>query len=333
MKKNELISIIIPVYNSEKYINKCINSIINQSYKNIEIILINDGSTDKSGEICDYYSRVDSRIIVKHKKNEGATIARNIGLKNSNGKYVTFVDSDDWIDKDYILNMVNIIIDKNCDLVICNNKEVYITKEEIKYIDRKLDFKGKINICEKLEPNLFINGLVHPCWGKLYRMDLIKNNNLNFTNIKLSEDTVFNLQYLKLCKLIYMLEDSLYFYAHYDNHCSITSKAYEDIFENYLVVHEQFNKYIDRYKDNEYEEVINKTMYAQYYNAIIKVLLAEYMKPKVKKKILNKALNNRIILNTFKTKQDVNKVNFINKIIIKRKYITLIILFKYLLSM
>ena len=98
----DLISVIVPIYNVESYLEQCIKSIINQTYKNIEIILIDDGSTDKSPKICDKYKQKDSRIIVVHKQNTGVSATRNIGLELSKGKWIAFVDSDDWIEKEYL---------------------------------------------------------------------------------------------------------------------------------------------------------------------------------------------------------------------------------------
>ena len=95
----ELISIIVPVYNVEEYLKECIDSIINQTYKRIEIILVDDGSTDKSGKICDDYAKIDKRIKVVHKENGGLSDARNVGISVSSGKYIAFVDSDDWVEK------------------------------------------------------------------------------------------------------------------------------------------------------------------------------------------------------------------------------------------
>ena len=116
---NETISIIIPVYNVEKYLNKCLNSVIEQTYKNIEVILIDDGSTDNSGKICDEYAKNDIRIKIIHQQNGGVSTARNNGLEHATGKYITFVDSDDYIEKEMIETMAKKIMKKNADIVIC----------------------------------------------------------------------------------------------------------------------------------------------------------------------------------------------------------------------
>ena len=108
MSDNDLISIIIPIYNVEKYMEKCLNSVVNQTYNNIEIILIDDGSKDKSREICDNYAKKDNRIKVVHKENNGVSSARNTGIDMSKGKYITFIDSDDYIDTDYIETLYKI---------------------------------------------------------------------------------------------------------------------------------------------------------------------------------------------------------------------------------
>lgn len=108
----ELISVIVPVYKVEKYIHKCVDSIINQTYKNLEIILVDDGSPDECGKICDEYAEKDNRIIVIHQKNSGQCVARNMGLKKMSGEYVAFVDSDDYLEKDYLQKMREGIQDK-----------------------------------------------------------------------------------------------------------------------------------------------------------------------------------------------------------------------------
>lgn len=117
---SELISIIVPVFNTEKYLDKCIQSILGQTYSNIELLLIDDGSTDSSGAICDKYVTQDSRVRVFHKPNEGVSIARNWGLDNAKGEWITFVDSDDWIDTDMYEEMYNAVMQNKADMVSCD---------------------------------------------------------------------------------------------------------------------------------------------------------------------------------------------------------------------
>ena len=123
---NSLISIIVPVYNVQEYLPKCLDSIINQTYKNLEIILVDDGSTDNSGKLCDEYAERDKRIKIIHQKNSGQANARNKGIKESKGKYIAFVDSDDWIDEDFIETLEKYISNDN--IVCCGYKEIYDDK-------------------------------------------------------------------------------------------------------------------------------------------------------------------------------------------------------------
>ena len=119
---NKLVSVIVPVYNVEKYLERCINSIIQQSYNNLEIILIDDGSTDASGKICDEYKEKDDRIIVIHKENGGLSDARNAGIKIFTGEYVTFIDSDDYVSKNMVSNMLDILEKSSCRIVQVENQ-------------------------------------------------------------------------------------------------------------------------------------------------------------------------------------------------------------------
>lgn len=188
MTKNKTVSIIIPIYNAEITIEKCINSIISQSYSSIEIILVNDGSTDKSLEICNEYASNDNRIIVLNKENGGVSSARNAGVKCARGKYCCFVDSDDWIESDHIMNMVNEIEMTDCVIV------GYYRETEQRNIICKLQpqiYHLKNMQDESICP-LFVAGFIHPCWNKLFKTDIIKSNNITFnTNIHLSEDSLF----------------------------------------------------------------------------------------------------------------------------------------------
>lgn len=127
---NPLISIIVPVYNVEEYLPKCLDSIINQTYKNLEIIVVNDGSTDNSGKICDEYGERDYRIMVIHKANRGVSSSRNIGIKNASGEYILFVDSDDEIEKDYVNVMARAVTNSDCDLVISNITDIFNKTEK-----------------------------------------------------------------------------------------------------------------------------------------------------------------------------------------------------------
>lgn len=215
------VSIIVPIYQAEKYLAECLNSIIKQTYKNIEIILIEDGCSDKSGAICDEYAEIDERIIVCHNKNHGVSYSRNYGIKKAKGKYILFVDSDDTIDKHYVENFVNVITSYNYDIVVCGYEKIdLINNNKEKYLINKYDeiFSGllKDDYC-LLEPFLLTP------WGKLYKTELIKKNNIFFPeDCNIAEDQIFNYQYLRLVKKYLFINKPMYKYF-YRNVSSLTS--------------------------------------------------------------------------------------------------------------
>lgn len=184
--KNETISIIIPIYNCEEYLARCIESVINQTYPNLEIILVNDGSTDKSSVICDKYAKKDSRVKVIHKANGGVSSARNLGLENSHGNFISFIDSDDSIDKNMYSEMKKMIEETNSDICFCNIK--YIRNGNIEEI--KLGDKEIFNREEILKSFFDYNGVNLATWNKLFRTNVIKNIRFR-EDISIREDALF----------------------------------------------------------------------------------------------------------------------------------------------
>jgi glycosyltransferase involved in cell wall biosynthesis len=181
---NPKVSIIVPVYNTAKYIKQCVNSITSQDYTNIEVILVNDGSTDKSPEICETLSRQDDRVKVFHKLNEGAAEARNFGLRNAGGSWIIFVDSDDfWNHKSGLANLIKFAgtIDYPFDFIIFNYTRYF--QEDKKYIIRPdfseelIKYQKKKDRIEKLLKNSFIPA---PPWGKLIRSSFLKKHKIEF---------------------------------------------------------------------------------------------------------------------------------------------------------
>lgn len=219
-----MISVIVPVYNVEKYLKKCINSIINQSFKKIEIILINDGSTDKSGVICDKLAKQDLRIKVIHQENAGVSVARNVGIELAQGEYICFVDSDDYLPYNAIEVLYNQITENNVDL--CCGSWTKITAIKTKKNDNQtsiidLSDKEAINKYMRLEE---VNGPV----AKLYKRDIILDNNLRFAKgIKIGEDAIFNYQYINKCKQVMFVSDNVYYYNKL-NSGSATHSYYSD---------------------------------------------------------------------------------------------------------
>ena len=186
MVNNELISIVVPVYNVEKYIEKCVNSITNQVYNNLEIILVNDGSTDNSGKLCDSLSKLDDRIKVYHKENGGLSDARNYGVERANGTYIGFVDSDDFIDSDMYKTLYDVIKRENADVAECNMKIVYPNSA------RQYTTKKYYRVCNEIEyikEYLVLEKIFGSVCTKLIKSEIAKT--LTFPKGKLYEDTLF----------------------------------------------------------------------------------------------------------------------------------------------
>lgn len=227
----EKVSVIVPVHNSEKYISRCIESLIRQSYKNIEIILINDGSTDRSLSICEKYALKDKRIKLFSITNSGVSIARNLGIEKATGSYITFVDSDDWVEPDMIEFALLKAKENNADVVIWsyyrringidksfplidNNDGIFDKNKDILYLK-------SINSTHNKNPSS-PSVSVGTTWCKLYKKDLILDNNLKF-NPKLirAQDTVFSLNAFYFADKIVYFNKPLY---HYEvNDTSISS--------------------------------------------------------------------------------------------------------------
>ena len=167
----ELISVIVPVYNVDRYLNKCIDSIINQTYKNLEIILVDDGSTDQSGKICDFYANKDKRIRVIHQKNKGGGAARNIALDQAKGDFITFVDSDDYIASEmyeYLHNQ----FDDDIDIVECNFCNVFDDKKEL-CVNYTLDKKSLYSSLEAMREHILDNNFKQSIVNKMYRKEIV----------------------------------------------------------------------------------------------------------------------------------------------------------------
>ncbi|MFT8556149.1 glycosyltransferase [Liquorilactobacillus hordei] len=205
MINNDKISVVVPIYNKEKFLSRCIHSILRQTYVNLELILVDDGSTDGSFKICRKIEKEDSRVKCISKANEGVAKARNYGLKFVTGKYIMFVDADDYV-KDTMLSSMK--KESNNDLVVCN----YQTKKEEKTYNNKLVNK-KFHNFEEIKNGIFKKNIfpfmVVP-WLKLFKMDIINKNNITFDNITIGEDACFVLEYLRYCKSLKMIDDVLY---------------------------------------------------------------------------------------------------------------------------
>lgn len=219
----KLITVIIPVYNVKPYLSKCLESVGKQSYKNLEIILVDDGSDDGSFSICKEFSKRDSRIKLYHTKNLGLSHARNVGLDHANGEYIVFVDSDDYIHE----NMISTMMDKaeDADLVICNYKKVLNdTKKEIPQ-DAKCLKDDSWNYKQFWEHYYLknLNGFCCVAWNKLYKRKLFKN--IRYPINEIHEDEYIINDIVSRCNKIKIINDVLYYYVQRGN--SIMHNSYQ----------------------------------------------------------------------------------------------------------
>lgn len=239
---DSLVSIVVPVYNAERYIFSCIHALQEQTYSNIEIILVDDGSTDKSSDICDVLAENDSRIKVIHKKNTGVSSARNSGIDVATGQYLMFADSDDLYEKDMVGRMVFLAERWNTNFVICGFR-VADCIDKARIPRRKEDTSEYVYALSKKE--LFENlgymiarrPTMFAPWNKLFVLDIIKKNKIKFDpEVNYGEDFLFNLQYLRYCNGVVETKEPLYNYL-MQNPDSLEARYKADLFENQTMLY------------------------------------------------------------------------------------------------
>ena len=203
-----MLSIIIPIYNSEEKIERCVLSVLKQTYSDFELILIDDGSKDRSLDICHNLAKQDNRIRVYSHQNHGVSYTRNKGIDLAKGEYIQFIDSDDYIDEKMCQTLVNTIEKSNSDLIVCGIEEIYLDHLHTVVPD----VCGTVSV-QKLSnefPNIFKNSLLNGPVNKLYIKERIQSGFPE--DMSLGEDLIFNLNYIRNCKSITFIQDCLYFY-------------------------------------------------------------------------------------------------------------------------
>lgn len=241
---DELISVIVPIYNVEKQLKRCINSIINQTYKNIQILLIDDGSKDSSGKICDDFSKYDTRIIVLHQDNTGVSATRNKGIELAEGRYICFIDSDDYIEKNYIEELHQLMKDEKIDLGICDLNYKYTNKEDCWSTVGKKTINLK-NVSEEIFLELNEKYLLYGPYNKIFKSSIIKKQKIRFIKeMSYGEDLIFNLSYLQYVKMIKTTNQTRYNYiADIDN--SLANKYRADRFKTGKIIFEELYKFFE----------------------------------------------------------------------------------------
>lgn len=240
---NPKISIIIPVYKVEKYLHRCLDSIAAQTFVAWECILIDDGSPDNSGKICDEYAARDMRFRVFHQKNQGVSVARNLGIEKSKGQYIAFVDSDDWVSDDYFD-----VLERNAgkaDLLYFSNTNYNEDGDRVTYHIRPF-YSDKKNILEQELLHLFENLACWDyygfTWNKLFRADIIRNANIRFIpSLATYEDEAFTNDYIQHIKSLMVIDNAIYNYSWKQSGLTFrakTKKNFYDLFDNAITMAE-----------------------------------------------------------------------------------------------
>lgn len=244
--KEDLVSVIVPIYKVEQYLEKCVNSIKNQTYKNLEIILVDDGSPDNCPALCDSLAKTDNRIKVIHKTNGGLSDARNVGFSSSTGKYISFVDSDDYLNTNFIETLYNNLINTDADMSICS----FLKVQENENIDNLIVENAEIfefddsNKFEQLYGPYKLEFVT--AWGKLYKREIFEK--IKYPVGKINEDEFVCHHILSLCKKICYTDSKYYYYLQRQNSImnqKYTEKnfnAFEGLYDRFLFFKENYPK-------------------------------------------------------------------------------------------
>lgn len=263
-----LISIIVPVYKVEKTLHYCIESILQQTYKNFEVILIDDGSPDKSGEICDKYAEKDERIKVIHKENEGVSSARNTGFDNAKGEYIVCVDSDDYVNESYLQDFIDVLEQHpDVQMLWCGFS---IVKDYNRGIIQNVKYDESGVIVESNRSEIMT---LHQKWldaspcTKLYLKKIIDDNNLRMDeSLSLGEDLLFNFSYIDCCnsRKIYHTNKCTYYYIRTEEE-SLVNKFRPNMFEIYKRINDEILRYITKWGiDEEQMGLFYNSVYFSY---------------------------------------------------------------------
>lgn len=240
------VSMIVPVYQVEKYIAQCIESVLNQTFKDFELILIDDGSKDQSGSICDLYAAKDDRILVIHTENRGAAAARNVGLDHASGRYITFLDGDDYLDEHMIARMYEEIEHSEYDMVVCDFLNLLPDEEDNFIVHLQEETVNGRNVLEHLK-NERNYGLWTIVWNKIYKREVLEN--LRFPDGKYFEDEFFSNQLYLFSNQIHVIPDVLCYHRVLASSTMNTQKI-----ENYLDLLDALQERLDIYFKYDYSE-------------------------------------------------------------------------------
>lgn len=312
------ISVIMPIYKVEKLLDRAIQSVLNQTHSNLELILVNDGSPDNSGDICDYYTGIDYRVKVIHQKNSGVGFARNVGLSLAQGKYIYFVDPDDYIEPDLIKDNFEIAIQNSANVVIFGffneklKKNGEIIKEEI--LPRTKDLITKEDF--RLNFRDFYDSTADVLWNKLYNKEYLFRNMNKFTNQKVGEDALFNLSLYREIDKVHFNDKSYYHYVSREGSAvnKYNTQRFEDEF-NVACQFENLMKYWNLETKN--VDLIKRRYWSAIFSELRNLSLDNsYLKREEKKEKIKKIMEIDKIKSIISSLDTNNQINPFSKVLI-----------------
>lgn len=275
---NDLISVILPIYNVESYLRRCIESVIAQTYTNIEIFLVDDGSTDGSAEICDEYAALDNRINVIHKENGGLSDARNVGIRASQGRYITVIDSDDYVTHDYVAVLYNAIKRANCDIAIASHLVIY---ENGTVLDKSTGEDTILTPEQALNRILYDNGVDLSAWAKLYDRRLF--DTIEYPVRRLFEDAATTYLLIDKADAVAFISKPIYYYMIRGN--SITGQCFSSSKMDLITSTEEMCTYIA----NKYPSLIRpakRRLLHAYFSTLSQLAMSSKPSPNEQKQLM-----------------------------------------------
>lgn len=314
--KKELVSIVIPAYNAQKYMGRCLDSLVGQEYKNIEIIVVNDGSRDQTEEICQNYAKRDERVKLITIENGGVSNARNVGIQSAKGTYVMFVDSDDYVESDYVCRHLQAIQDMDADWAVSGFFTHYENTRDVGRIPGEYAGVYEAEAFGETFLWLYRRYFINSVWNKIYVRKLIKNG--FDTELSLGEDLVFNLNYMETMQRAVVMEDCLYHYMCDEQKDSLTQKVNLKNIETEMANYERILHECQKWRITEICEL--EKMHQQNIISMIFGMGKKKLTKEEQEEILNAVMGNECTMKCMKElKAEVFTAEIIRKNLLKHR--------------
>lgn len=293
------VSIVVPIFNAFDFLEKCVDSLVHQTYKNIEILLIDDGSKDESYKLCKKFESSDKRIRAFTKENEGLGLTKNFGIKNAIGDFIIFIDSDDYVDKSYVEKMVRAIENNKLDICLANYKYVYLDKGTISEQQINIVSHGKVT-SDVVHNNGRDFYPVSSCMN-MYKRNILVDNKIQFLSERewMSEDIIFNLEYMNYVKKYMIISEVNYYYTQKESSASLTHSYRSDRFEKSKKL---YNKLVDLSKRFGYYKKNKNLLANMFFSSIRFCIKQEYYNSDNYYETIKNIINDNEVQNAYKEK-------------------------------